>query len=183
MNNGPLTTDKVYLAGFMGAGKSTIGPLLAEQLQVPFIDLDAAIEAVAGCSIPEIFEAGGEKAFRRKEREALCQTDRYERAVVALGGGAVVSEENLAWVKTHGRLVYLRVPSAVLARRLEPEADGRPLLQDEEGAPYQGKALRKHIEGLLSEREVFYRRAHHVVEAAAAPEHVVRRMIRLLSAT
>ncbi|WP_242006440.1 shikimate kinase [Rhodothermus marinus] len=154
---------RIYLTGFMGCGKSTIGPLLARRLGYTFLDLDALIVRQAGRSIPEIFAEGGEAAFRTLERDALRRTAALDAYVIATGGGALVSDDNLAWALRNGRVVYLQVSADELARRLAPEAAGRPLLQDRHRRPLQGAALRRRIAAMLARREPWYRRAHHVV--------------------
>ncbi len=154
---------RIYLTGFMGCGKSTIGPLLARRLGYTSLDLDAQIEQQAGRSIPEIFAEGGEAAFRALEREALRQTATLEACVIATGGGALVSVDNLSWALRNGRVVYLQVSVDELVRRLAPEAAGRPLLQDRHRRPLQGAALRRRIAAMLAYREPWYLQAHHVV--------------------
>ncbi|SHK70481.1 shikimate kinase [Rhodothermus profundi] len=156
---------RIYLTGFMGCGKSTIGPLLARRLGYTFLDLDALIVQQAGCSIPEIFAAGGEAAFRTLERKALRQTAMMDAYVIATGGGTLVSDDNLAWALRNGRVVYLQVSVDELVRRLAPRAAGRPLLQDRYGRPLRGAALRRRIATLLARRVPWYQRAHHVVAA------------------
>ena len=81
----------IYLLGFMGVGKSTVGELLAEKLRWPFIDLDTTIEAGQGTTIREMFENAGEAFFRQIERAALIEASKSEPAVIALGGGTFVS--------------------------------------------------------------------------------------------
>ncbi len=173
---------RIYLTGFMGCGKSTVGPLLARRLGYTFLDLDALIERRAGRSIPEIFATGGEALFRMLERDALRQTAALEAYVIATGGGALVSDDNLAWALRNGRVVYLQVSVDELVRRLTPEAVGRPLLQDRQGHPLKGVALRQRIAAMLARREPWYRQAHHVVatdglsvaETVAAVLHALR---------
>ncbi len=154
---------RIYLTGFMGCGKSTVGPLLARRLGYTFLDLDALIERQAGRSIPEIFAEGGEPAFRRLERDALRQTATLNAYVIATGGGALVSVDNLSWALRNGRVVYLQVSLDELVRRLAPKATHRPLLQDRHHRPLQGAALRRRIAAMLAHREPWYRQAHHVV--------------------
>lgn len=173
---------RIYLTGFMGCGKSTVGPLLARRLGYTFLDLDRLIERQAGRSIAAIFAEKGEATFRVLERNALRQTAAMEAYVIATGGGALVSGENLAWALCNGRVVYLQVSIDELTRRLTPLAAGRPLLQDRHQRPLQGAALRKRIAALLARREAWYRQAHHVVatdglsigETVAAVMHVLR---------
>lgn len=114
----------------MGAGKSTVGPLLAARLGVPFLDLDREIEARAGFAVPDIFEREGEAGFRARESAALrelCDQD----AVIALGGGALGRPANLERVLAAGTLVWLDAPDDELLLRIGGRPDGlasRPLL-------------------------------------------------------
>lgn len=123
----------VYLTGFMGAGKTTVGPLLAELLGCSFIELDEVIETRAGASIPEIFGELGEAAFRSLESEALRSLEKNEPAVVATGGGAVLRAENRDRMRRRGLIVFLDPPFELLENRLaaSPSA-ARPLLLDRE---------------------------------------------------
>jgi shikimate kinase len=128
-------TPGIYLVGFMGSGKSTIGRLLAEQLGWHFVDLDAEIEAAQRVSILEIFETRGEAEFRRLEREAMRQRVRAIEAgqptVLALGGGAIVQPENFALVENNGITIWLDCPFETVRRRVAP-ASHRPLARDPE---------------------------------------------------
>ena len=116
----------VWLVGMMGAGKSTVGPLLAERLGRAFVDTDAEIEREGGLSVAEIFEREGEASFRARER-AVIDTLRGREAVVALGGGAVAQPGMLGRLAQHGVLVYLRATPATLLARLG-DCEERPLL-------------------------------------------------------
>ncbi len=172
---------RIYLTGFMGCGKSTVGPLLARRLGYTFLDLDTLIERQAGRSIPEIFAEGGEPAFRRLERDALRQTATLNAYVIATGGGALVSVDNLSWALRNGRVVYLQVSLDELVRRLAPEATHRPLLQDRHRRPLQGAALRWRIAAMLAHREPWYRQAHHVVATdGLSVEETVEAVLRAL---
>jgi thiamine-phosphate diphosphorylase len=127
----PLRGRHVYLIGFMGAGKSTLGPLVARSLGRPFVDLDREIERRAGATIAELFAARGEPHFRRLERQALRDVSRGRDAVVALGGGALGSAASASRVRRTGVRVWLDAPVAVLRRRCQfPGAPERPLLRD-----------------------------------------------------
>lgn len=118
----------------MGSGKSCVGRALAELLHVPFVDLDEYIETKAGMTIPEIFDADGEESFRAIETEALGEVlagagpDRD--MVLALGGGAVIREENARMIARKCKCVFLRASAATLRGRLEGGAAGRPMLRD-----------------------------------------------------
>ena len=126
-------TPGIYLVGFMGSGKSTIGRLLAERLGWHFVDLDEEIEAAEGMSILEIFETRGEAEFRRVEREKMQERVRAiecgRPTVLALGGGAIVQPENYALVENNGITIWLDCPFETVRRRVEA-ASHRPLARD-----------------------------------------------------
>jgi shikimate kinase len=125
---------RVYLTGFMGCGKTTLGRALAERRGVPFVDLDDAFESLSGRTVRETFETHGEPWFRAREAELLRGTADLAGAVVALGGGTFVLPENAAFVKRHGVSVFLDVPFDVIARRLGDKALDRPLFRSIEEA-------------------------------------------------
>ncbi|WP_170007641.1 shikimate kinase [Bacillus fonticola] len=112
------TTSSLFLTGFMGAGKSTIGKRWATYLKVPFFDLDTEIEAYLGCSIRDYFFTYGEGAFRKVETLLLQEIIGREQAVVATGGGIVVSEENRHFLKQQPSVVYLATPFSVCYERI-----------------------------------------------------------------
>ena len=148
----------------MGSGKSTMGPPLANRLGYEFIDLDQAIERIAGKTVQSIFSTEGEAAFRRLEALKLRAVSRTARAVISLGGGAVASEDNLYFAKTNGLLIYLRVGYDDLAERLRDSAAARPLLQDEEGRPLSGDDLLSRVREMMARRERFYEQADIVLD-------------------
>lgn len=158
----------------MGAGKSTVGPLLAARLGRPFLDTDREIERAAGRSIPEIFAAEGEAGFRSREREAIERASGLA-AVVALGGGAIAQPGAAARLREAGTVVFLSVPIERLLERIGDPA-GRPLLAGLSGAE---RAAR--LAALLEERGRFYAEAHHVVEASGPPEEVAARVAEELA--
>lgn len=121
---------RCYLIGFMGSGKTHWGRLLAERLQWPFVDLDAAIEAREGLTVGEIFERFGEAHFRRAEAECLRQTAVWPDAVVATGGGTPCYYDNMDWMNRTGLTVFLDAPIEQLIARLQKERKTRPLLKD-----------------------------------------------------
>ena len=98
---------KVFLVGFMGSGKTTIGKKLANYLKCDFIDLDKLIEAKVGMSIVEYFELYGESAFSDLEREVLQKTDFPENVIIATGGGAPCFGDNMSWMNENGLVAYL----------------------------------------------------------------------------
>jgi shikimate kinase len=114
----------------MGAGKSSVGRALAELIGFDFIDLDEIIESQAGKTISAIFAEDGENAFRQMEREAIKSCCGRKRTVIALGGGAFVSEENRAIVRRLGKSVWLDCPLEICLERTAGD-EGRPLLKGE----------------------------------------------------
>ena len=123
---------RVFLSGFMAAGKSTVGAELARQLGVGFVDLDAAIESRVGATIGEIFEDMGEETFRDLESEELALAAERDPVVVALGGGTVVRVENRDLIADRGRLVWLDTPRSTILTRLRHGESSRPLVGDPE---------------------------------------------------
>lgn len=164
---------RIYLNGFMASGKSTVGPRVAARVGAMFIDLDRLITAHDGRSIPKIFEEDGEDGFRALEQEALHKTATPDDLVVALGGGALVDDDNRAFAKEHGRIVYLRVDPETILDRVGDEADQRPLLQDETGTPLPPDRMRERISTMLDGRRNAYNDAHATVDATQSVDAVV----------
>lgn len=131
MTTGP---GRIFLVGFMGAGKSTVGRSLAGRLDVPFLDLDEAFEALAGLTIRRAFEERGEAWFREREAELLRGCEALPDVVVALGGGTFTFPENRAVVHRAGRSLFLDVPFEAIAARLGEKAIDRPLFRSLEEA-------------------------------------------------
>jgi shikimate kinase len=150
----------IFLTGFMGSGKSQLGKKLAALLGTGFIDLDLLISQQEKKSVPEIFQQAGEEEFRRLERvylERIISEDQV--SVIALGGGTVCFNNNLARVKEAGILVYIELNAAALFDRLKNGAQGRPLLKG-----LSGDAMLQKITKLLQERKTFYEQAHVTVK-------------------
>jgi shikimate kinase len=125
---------KIYLVGFMGAGKTTVGRELAARLDVPFFDLDELIEAAEKTSIKEIFAGRGEPYFRKRERDILRATKYLDNAVVATGGGTFTFDENIQFIQGEGLSVYLAAPYQLLRSRIGDKAAERPLFRDDVAA-------------------------------------------------
>ncbi|HEV2419062.1 MAG TPA: shikimate kinase [Terriglobia bacterium] len=160
---------QIYLLGFMGCGKSTVGQLLAREAGWPFIDLDATIEAGQGTTIREIFEKDGEPFFRRIEHAALTEASKTEPAVIALGGGTWVQEANMEFIRrTGGATVWLDCGLNELRRRCEGITN-RPL--------FRGPSS---FAELYSQRVPYYQLADFRVSTdGSAPEEVAGRILRL----
>jgi shikimate kinase len=164
-------TPGIFLVGFMGSGKSTVGPLLAKKLGWEFVDLDAEIEGRFGVPISEIFEREGEPAFRELEHEALHEQVQLVRRgkprVVALGGGAFVADRNRDALTTAGVSIWLECPSELLWQRVSREAH-RPLARD-----------RAAFERLFEQRQASYRPADFCVQAQGSADEIVAAILAL----
>jgi len=125
----------IYLVGFMGAGKTSVGRHLARYLDARFLDLDDRLSSAFGCSISEVFRHHGEAAFRDAESRALEELCGVEGLVVATGGGAYSNESNRQLIAESGGIpVFLDLPWDVLARRLAADSDDRPVYESVEQA-------------------------------------------------
>jgi shikimate kinase / 3-dehydroquinate synthase len=160
----------LFLTGFMGAGKSTVGRLVAQRLGLPFVDVDALVEEREGRTIPAIFSESGEDAFRCAETDALALLAAQPDAVVACGGGIVLRDENRALLKSLGRVFYLVVTAEEALARLG-DASGRPLLAGEAG---------RMATTLLDGRSALYRAvADDAVDTAGlSPDAVADEIVR-----
>lgn len=147
----------IYLIGFMGAGKTTVGCLLAEQLNRPFIDLDDVVVQRSTLTIPQIFERFGEAYFRQLESDALCDLSQQDGKVIATGGGIILSEQNRSILKASGFSIYLDWPTEILAQRVLAETN-RPLL-----SAVPKDQLLSHIETMLAQRRPFYEQADLII--------------------
>ncbi len=162
MNDLQEKKSLIYLIGFMGSGKSTVGPILANTIGYAFIDLDHYIEIRTHKKIGEIFAAEGEKKFRNMERETLRSLLASSATVISLGGGTVTNDEILKLIKTSGVVVYLKSDVEQIFNRLRTKGD-RPMLRDENGNLLDGEHLRLKITTLLEQREVYYNQADIII--------------------
>jgi len=156
-----MLLTRIFLVGFMGAGKSTVGVSLALKLDWPFIDLDKEIEKSFGGPIHQIFKSRGEPFFRQLETEALKEVDRFPNCVVALGGGAFIEEKNRSLIKQLGFSVFLNLPLETVLQRC-PIDDNRPLLQD-----------RSSIKNLYFKRLPIYGETDLEIDASLSPDEIV----------
>ena len=149
----------LFLIGFMGCGKSSLGRKLAARLGCDFFDTDKAIESDTGVTIGEIFAYEGEEGFRLRERDMLCSLPDGVRVVVATGGGLPCYADNLQVMQSKGKSVYLRLSPEKLVSRLGRGRARRPKI-----AGMNDEELLKYICDLLPQREEYYMAADMVVE-------------------
>lgn len=148
----------IYLNGFMAAGKSTIGPILANTLGWDFYDLDKVIEEELGKKVVDIFKEHGENYFREKESEILERLSRMKNIVVSLGGGTSSHNNNLEIIAKTGKVVYLKASPEALYNRLRNKRD-RPLFNNENSR----EELKAKIIQLLKQRSPYYEKADLIV--------------------
>jgi len=150
--------DRIYLTGFMGSGKSTIGPILANTIGYDFVDLDHMLEENEGKTVAEIFRDRGEQYFRQRERELIALLCLRHKTVISLGGGTLSDPESFQMIMASGIVVYLKVSPERLFSRLNRRND-RPMLTDPQGGRLSEAALQERIALLYQAREPFYARA------------------------
>ena len=119
----------IFLIGFMGSGKTHWGKIWATKAQLNFIDLDIEIEHAVGLSVAQIFETYGEDFFRTKETEVLKGLNLTQPTIVACGGGTPCFNNNLAWMNTRGKTIYLKTSLPTILQRVLLEQDKRPLVK------------------------------------------------------
>ncbi len=160
---------RIYLIGFMGSGKSTLGKRLARRLDYGFLDLDHEVEKKQGMSVMEIFREQGEESFRALERQQLHDTALQDNLVIATGGGTPCFFDNMDFILQSGMSVYLRMSHLSLSHRLENAFTRRPLLDQ-----LQGEPLQQYIAQKLQEREPYYLRAHCIIKGETVkPDHII----------
>lgn len=143
----------------MGTGKSTMGAGVASQLNVPFLDTDLMIEDQTGMTINQIFSSKGENEFRQLEARLIRDTIRYEKALIATGGGLPIYNNNMQWLTEHGITMYLHWPEDILLASLVHQRSIRPLLSKLSEEEAMHKAMQ-----LLEERKPIYEQASMTLE-------------------
>ncbi len=128
---------KIFLIGFMGAGKSFLGKLWANDHQIPFCDLDSLIEEEERKPIEEIFSTYGEDYFREKEAAALRNTDKLENALIACGGGTPCYFDNMQWMNKNGITVFLNETEDNIYKHIKNDKKVRPLINNEDEGTIQ----------------------------------------------
>ena len=151
---------RIFLIGYMGAGKTTVGKVLSRQLELSFIDLDHYIEGRYHKTVGQLFAEKGEDAFRDIERRMLREVAAFEDVLVSTGGGAPCFFDNMEFMNRAGKTVFLDVHPDVLFRRLRVAKQQRPILQGKED-----DELKTFIIQALEKRAPFYHQAHYIFNA------------------
>jgi shikimate kinase len=153
---------RIFLIGFMGSGKSTLGHQLARKLGFQHVDMDRLIEETAGMTIPGIFREYGETVFRKWEKDILIELCKREKVVISTGGGAPCHSDLIGIMNQNGTTIYIELSPEVLRTRLVHSKTERPLIK--------GKSepeLLAFITGKLKEREPFYRKAKYTIDGTS----------------
>lgn len=151
---------RIFLIGYMGAGKTTVGKELAKRMNLSFVDLDHFIESRHYKTIGTLFEEKGEAEFREIERKALHEVSLFEDVLISTGGGVPCFFDNMDFMNQSGTTVYLKVSPEELTKRLELVNHTRPILKG-----LSGKDLLAFVEINLKKREPYYQKAHIVYDA------------------
>ncbi len=161
----------IYLCGFMGCGKTTIGNVLAERLNLKYTDMDEYITATERMTIPQIFSEKGEEYFRNLESKAIC-TLGEKGGVISCGGGAIINENNALTADTYGAVVFLDVPFEVCYERIKYDTN-RPIVTN---------STEKELENIYDTRyRVYKKHCSFYVDANKTPEEVTDSIIKILN--
>lgn len=152
-----------YLTGFMAAGKSTIGPILANTLGWDFFDLDKEVEKQEGIKIVELFERKGEEYFRKIETALLKKLSENDESIISLGGGAIASEVNFEIIKSSGKIIYLKSSPEMAYRRLRFKKDRPAFIFDGVEDPSKEQFIERIIQ-LLDSRKKYYEQCDFIVD-------------------
>ena len=171
-----MNRDKIFLVGFSGAGKTTLGKQLAEKLNYDFFDIDELIEQSEGISISTIFEKKGEIAFRKIENKVLTKTIFFPKTVIACGGGTPCFHDNMDFMLKQGTVIYLKVTEEELGTRIQNSDTPRPLFSDSK--EYE-KSVRR-IKIMLEERKKDYQRAHITIENSNKDTEALDKILKAL---
>lgn len=167
----------VFLVGYMGAGKTTLGRLAAQSLKAKFIDLDDLIEEKSGLAVPVIFELYGEEHFRQLENDALRSLKGKQDFVVATGGGCATHSDNMEWMNQHGTTIYLRSHPGKIFHRIAPEKQKRPLI-----AGMEDVDIMEFILESIKKRLPYYTQSQITVNADNEKEQVLSELVQKLTA-
>lgn len=165
---------KVYLIGYMGSGKTTIGKKVAEKLQWQFLDMDEIIEKRYEMEVADIFRLYGEGEFRGAEQDVLQELSSVDNVIISTGGGAPCFFDNMDQMKRTGMTIYINLTPTVLAERLlATNLGSRPIL-----AQLKKEELEKFIAENLSKRNSFYTQAQHQI--SGTDEEIVNNVMQIV---
>jgi shikimate kinase len=165
---------KIFLIGFMGCGKSTLGRKLASVLNLTFIDLDTFLEEKYFRTIPQIFAEEGEDAFRKKEQNVLEEVSAFDDVIVATGGGAPCFFDNMELMNVAGFCVFLDVATDSLVNRLIHAKTERPLIKGK-----TPEELHEFIEMMMLKRRPFYEKARYILRGSEIlPDQVIELVMK-----
>ncbi len=157
-----MKSKRIYLTGFMGAGKSTIGPILANTLGWDFYDIDKVIENNTRKKIKDIFKEFGEKYFRELEEKTLKELSNEQNIIIALGGGTMTYVANLELLRKSGTIIYLKASPETVYARLKYKRD-RPVLTGDGSIDLSKDELMTKIKNLLNIRGRYYELADIII--------------------
>jgi shikimate kinase len=160
---------RIYLIGYMGSGKSTLGRRMANKLNIQFVDMDDYLEERNYKTIPQIFAEEGEESFRLKERKALEELSEFTDVVIATGGGAPCFFDNINLMNQSGKTIFLDLEPKILAYRLQHSKTERPLIYGK-----SKNELIHFIEEMLQKRRPFYEQAkYRITDPDIDPEELL----------
>ncbi|KAA6332217.1 Shikimate kinase [termite gut metagenome] len=148
---------RVFLIGYMGAGKTTLGKIVARKLNLSFVDIDCFIENRFHKKIRDLFEERGETGFRELEKKILHEVAEFENVIISTGGGAPCFFDNMDFMNQKGETIFLKVHPDILLRRLRVSTTSRPVLKDK-----TDEELHTFIVQTLEIRSPFYIQAQHI---------------------
>lgn len=160
--------DRIYLIGYMGSGKSTVGKELANRLGWSYLDLDQLIIDRNGLSIPEIFRRYGERIFRQLESSALVSTIEMDKAIIATGGGAPCYNDNIDILTANGTSIFLNGSIDTIVKRIQADTSVRPIVAEK-----NDEELRQFIEEHLAGRMTYYNQANHTMDIDQSVSDIV----------
>lgn len=163
---------RIYLIGYMGCGKSTLGKRLAKHLNLQFVDMDHYIEMRNHKTVPQIFAEEGETEFRKKERKALEELADFSDIVIATGGGAPCFFDNIDLMNSTGTTIYMNIDPAILADRLLHSKTERPLIKGK-----SKEELMDFIDEMLKKRSPFYSQAKFEITEPDIDLDVIQNLI------
>lgn len=167
---------RIILIGYMGAGKTTVGKALAQELNLTFYDLDWYIEERYRRTVPQLFAERGEAGFREIEKRVLHEVAEFEDVVISSGGGTPCFFDNMDYMNGQARTVYLKASSDVLFQHLKMGKTERPLLKNK-----TDEELKQYIQDSLAAREPFYSKAQYMLDVTLLENYEkIKDSVRLL---